>query len=275
MYERISPRPIMHEFERAWAEFDPSDPCRVLDADRVVLERSEFAPYIARYDSWDSFLKHPDSQMKKTHLHLSLLPHPFFGTLSNASVFILTLNPKVGPSDYRAEDNLEYQTAWANTLRQAGEPFMWLNPRFSWHGGFEYWHRDRCTTLVDRCSREFRIPRTHALAFMAKSVAVIQLVPYHSVSAPPDRMIDQLESVNLARRFVKEVVVPRALAGEALIVAVRGVTRWNLPSGPNIVLYSQGQSRGAYLTPAHEAIFRRLGRTWNDMVDGYRLQRGR
>jgi hypothetical protein len=134
---------------------------------------------------------------------------------------------------------------------------------------------NRFADIVDRCSREFRIPTTHALALMAKSVAVIQLVPYHSVSAPPDRMIDRLESVRLARRFVKDVVVPRALAGEALIVAVRGVSRWNLPISPNIVLYNHGQSRGGYLTPAHENIFHRLGQTWNDMVDGYRFQRGR
>jgi hypothetical protein len=94
-------------------------------------------------------------------------------------------------------------------------------------------------------------------------VGVIQLMPYHSTTKPPDRMIDRLQSLSLARRFVKDVLVQRALNDEALIIAARQVKRWDLPSGPNIVLYDRAQSRGAHLTPARKEIFNRLAQTWS------------
>jgi hypothetical protein len=104
-------------------------------------------------------------------------------------------------------------------------------------------------------------------------VGVIQLMPYHSTTKPPDRMIDRLQSVSLARRFVKDVLVQRALNDEALIIAARQVKRWDLPSGPNIVLYDRAQSRGAHLTPARKEIFNRLAQLGLGLISTKRRNR--
>jgi hypothetical protein len=36
-------------------------------------------------------------------LHLGLLPQPFFGDLRRASIYVLLLNPGLGPDDYYDE----------------------------------------------------------------------------------------------------------------------------------------------------------------------------
>ena len=82
----------------------------------------------------------------------------------------------------------------------------------------------------ERFEETFGIPGTEALSFFAKSVAVVQLVPYHSRKfGLPDTIVDNLVSARLARAFVSKVLVPRALAGESLIFVARQTRSWNLP----------------------------------------------
>ncbi len=59
---------------------------------------------VAYHASWNSLIKSdqfgaPDGSA----FHLGLLPMPFLGNLKRARVFLLSLNPGVGPYDYFAE----------------------------------------------------------------------------------------------------------------------------------------------------------------------------
>jgi hypothetical protein len=261
----------MHDLEKEWARFEPTDGVNLLNGDDLLRQPEVSARYVVLHPSWDSLTGQTDFGVWDARLHLSLLPQPFFGCLSTASVFVLTLNPGLHPTDYFAEFCVhEYKEALINTLRQRLDdrfPFIWFNPRFSWHSGFSYWH-GRFARLVDTFAGEFGIPRVKALSFFARSVATIELLPYHSVRfGLPRRILRELHSVDLAHSFVWDVLVPRSKAGQVLLIAARQGGEWGLPEHRNTVVYSGAETRAAYLTPnsrGGEAILKHLKAAWRN-----------
>ncbi len=68
-----------------------------------------------------------------------------------------------------------------------------------------------------------------AILFLAKNIAVLQLYPYHSKKFRiPKRIRKELESTNLIRKFVKEVLVKEAKSGKTLIIVARGAKKWGI-----------------------------------------------
>ena len=61
----------------------------------------------------------------------------------NASIYVLMLNPGLGPGDYFEYKVPSLRRALIANLRQKRRrgvlPFIFLDPRFAWHGGFGYW----------------------------------------------------------------------------------------------------------------------------------------
>ena len=157
----------MHDFQTAWAEFQPVSGAKLLKGDDAVL------PFSVLHDSWDTVVEQVGGGVldKDKRFHLSLIPQPFLGDLSKARVVILTLNPGLRPIDYFAEFfNDEYRNALLGTLRQDFDerfPNIKLNPRFSWTSGFRYWH-DRLAKLIDRFAEEPKIPRIPRALFLCK-----------------------------------------------------------------------------------------------------------
>jgi len=96
--------------------------------------------------NWQEAFRAPDfCAPGDNKLHLSLLPQPFIGDVKNASIYILELNPGLGPSDYYGESEVpEYHDALLANLQQdfskSDLPFLFLDPKFAWHGGFDWWH---------------------------------------------------------------------------------------------------------------------------------------
>ncbi len=81
-------------------------------------------------------------------------------------------------------------------------------------------------------------------------MAAIELFPYHSSRFKDgDRWLKRLPSVQMAREFVDEVVMPRVRSGEAIVIVTRKVKLWGIGEEPGVVLYSGAQARAAYLTP--------------------------
>ncbi len=261
----------MHDLEKAWTEFEPTDGANLLDGDDVLRQPEVSARHVVLHHSWNSLIRQTNFGSWDARLHLSLLPQPFFGSLSKACVFVLTLNPGLHPVDYFAEFCVpEYKKASTDTLRQRLNdrfPFIWFDPQFSWHSGFTYW-QGRFASLVDTFVREFTIPRVEALSFFARSIATLELLPYHSASFRlPNRIIRQLRSVDLARSYVSDVLVPRARAGEALLIAARQGAAWSLPEHPNSIVYTGTETRAAYLTPRSrggEAILTHLRKAYQN-----------
>ena len=139
-----------------------------------------------------------------------------------------------------------------------------LDPRHSWHGSFRYWYT-KLRGVISVISEHEELPYNVALQRVRRSVACIELVPYHSTSFKlPARHVDQLHSANLARQYVHETLIPRAHKGECLIVVARAARHWHVEPGKNVIVYEGSAARSAHLTPQSEggkAILEFLTRT--------------
>jgi hypothetical protein len=203
-----------------------------------------------------------------SRLHLGLLPQPFLGDVRRATIYTLLLNPGLGPDDYYGEYEVpEYRAALLANLKQTSRgasaiPFLFLYPQFAWHGGFDWWH-GKLAKVIERLASARRVSFSEARRHLASVIASIELVPYHSAAFKnTGGLIRKLRSVDLARRFVADFVLPRVQSGEAIVIVTRKVKAWNLPEHPGVVTYSAAQARAAHLTPdspGGKAILRHLG----------------
>lgn len=238
----------------AWAAWQPADPPFVLDGDRTILTADDSAAAVVIRSSWQTAYTAPDFAAERDgRLHLGLLPHPFCGDLRRASVYVLMLNPGLGPTDYYGEYEVPgYRSAVLAMLRQDlppdAIPFMLLDPQYAWHGGFRWWH-GKFAGIIAQLADAWSIPFAEARAHLGRQIASIELMPYHSATFSAGGWLGSLPSVALARAFVRDYVVPRVLADEAIVVVTRQAAAWDLPEHPGIVRYSSGEARAAHLTP--------------------------
>lgn len=246
-----------------WRSCPLDAPPYLLPGDEALLPSGRWAH---PYRSFGEFVQSPAFGTNDAGLHLGLLPIPFLGDVLHASIYILLLNPGFAPDDYYAEEHSpEYRQALIRNLRQEHEgaayPFFSLDPRFSWHAGFTYWH-GRLGGIASALARQRNLSCQEALSEIARTTCAIELLPYHSTSfGLPPGLLDQLASVRLVQQFVHGVLVPRARTGEAVLIVTRSAKRWRLPEGENIVVYQGSETRGAYLGPntrGGAAIMRRL-----------------
>ena len=104
---------------------------------------------------------------------------------------------------------------------------------------------------------------------MCNKLAVIQMVPYHSANGPNDsKSLNSWPSVRLAGEFLRDTVVPRVRAREAIVIAIRRVRSWDqyLPTDLSVEQgvmrsASAGEARSASLGPKSRwgrAILRQL-----------------
>lgn len=256
-----------------WRKWDPDNFPHVLHVDADVLECDSWKPGVVKYGSWEKATGAADfCKSGDRRLHLGLIPVPFMGDMLNASIYILMINPGLGPADYFEYEVPSFQQALRANLRQehrpGGIPFVFLDPQFAWHGGFRYWDQklkgvieelaaSKCTSLAD------------ARTTLGRKLAVIQLVPYHSaVFGLSPKALKQLPSVRLAQDFVRQTVSERVRAQKAIVIVLRQVKTWNpyLPPKPEekdrVIRYKPAEAIGASLGPnsrGGRAILRKLG----------------
>jgi len=125
---------------------------------------------------------------------------------------------------------------------------LFLEPVHSWHGGSRYWTR-KLGDLIRADAERRGEPYLRALARFASAVATIELVPYHSPKFElPGRVVRNLRSAELARGYVRNVLLPRAKAGDCLVVVTRQAKAWGLVPGRNVVVYGPSEARAAHLS---------------------------
>ncbi|WP_226164035.1 hypothetical protein [Hymenobacter terricola] len=234
---------------KAWQDFSPSRFPRILPGDQQLINHGN---RLLDYRSYDAFVKSEDFGGQSTKFHLSLLPQPFVGNLAQASIFILLLNPGFSAGDYYA---LHHTPAYAAAIkRNLGQqngadpyPFFFLDPQFAWTAGGQWWQA-RFRSIAEELVKRNGFSLQEALQHISQHVACLEMYPYHSQSFKEPR--GNLESKTLVCQYVKEELVPRAIAGNALIVATRRAAEWQLPTrqNRNIIAYTAGQARGAHLT---------------------------
>ncbi|SFQ48857.1 hypothetical protein [Hymenobacter arizonensis] len=257
----------MHPLITTWQRFSPTRFPRLLPEDKQLANQPGRALI---YRSYENFITSADfGNTDCTQFHLGLLPQPFIGNLSKASIFILMLNPGFSVGDYYAlQHSSAYASAIKRNLSQQNEsddfPFFFLDPQFAWTAGGQWW-QTKLHSIATELMRLNVIKLPEALQHISQHVACLEMFPYHSRSFSPLKI--ELESKKLVCQYVKEVLVPRTQQGDALLVATRQAAAWPLPqrSNRNIITYNAGQARGAHLTmntPGGQAILERLQRTW-------------
>ncbi len=239
----------------SWAHWRQESAPYVLDQDQAVLESTRSSMATVTRTSWEDASASPEFCGPDDSLfHLGLLPQPFFGDVLHAKVYVLLLNPGLGPQDYYGEYKVpDYREALLANLQQryidGGSSFLFLDPRYAWHSGFGWWH-GKLVRLIQEIANSWQVSLSEARARLASLMASIELVPYHSRRfKDPDRWLSSLHSVKLAREFVKECVLPRANRGEAIVIVTRKVAEWGDLKGRGVITYNSTQARAAHLTP--------------------------
>lgn len=82
----------------AWAAWQPNGPPFLFDDDRDRLASPRSSRACVCFNSWHAAFTDPSfGQLNDRRLHVGLLPHPYCGDLRRASIYLLMLNPGLGP----------------------------------------------------------------------------------------------------------------------------------------------------------------------------------
>ncbi len=241
----------MVDLVEAWRDWHAAGASGVLAGDEALLDRPDLSCDIG---SWDEFVASEEWVSKSKRLHLALTPTPFVGCLDSARVFVLLLNPGFSPLNYFAE----YQVPGGREMHldciaQNGASdrrgFHLLSPEASWRGGFRYWH-GKLSKQARELAQRTDMSLVNAFDHIRQNLAVIELVPYHSATfGLPQRIMSQLRSVQLAQKYVREVIVPKAERGDAAVLVTRKAKLWGVEPSEQVVVYEGGETRGAHLGP--------------------------
>jgi hypothetical protein len=201
--------------------------------------------------------------------HFSLLPIPYLGDLNRADIFILQLNPGFNLNNYYAEWNVPaFRRRVERSIRQeldgAEFPFYSLDPELCWYTGYRWWEGKFREVAKIIAHRKYKGRYLDALRELSQRIAVIELVPYHSIAFKDHRLIRVLPSTAQAKNLVHSNLVKRELSGEVLVIAMRKVAAWGLvgTERDEIILYPKGFARGASLgsrSLGGSAILKRFG----------------
>ena len=257
---------MLSELISFWNKCDLDKPPFLHPDDRDLINRRRPSIVQQSPSNFDEFIERPEFSEK--HLHFNLIPQPYGGDLKNARIVILLINPGLGFTDYWGEVRPEFRMRLANNLHQNFDqtpdfPFPWLDPSLCWHGGFVWWEKKLREVANAIAMKKFEGNYRLALSALSKTIASVELVPYHSFSFGAHSLINQLPSVSLMLRFVQEHLKPRSLNGSVKLIATRQVKSWGLEDDDkNIFCYGAGQSRTASLTSRSKggmAILRAFG----------------
>ncbi len=196
--------------------------------------------------------------------HTDLLPVPYIGDLKKATIFLLFLNPGFSIDNYFVEELSEdFKDALKSNIKQDFEnseyPFFYLNPKFMWTGGGKYWLQ-KLKDYILQIKKTEGISYTEATKYLSKKVAVLQLIPYHSVNFTRHNLLSKLDSSRKMKRFVEEYLIPKAKENKIGIICTRQAKTWELPEHENIVVYGNPESRGAHISRNSKAepIFKKF-----------------
>lgn len=251
-----------HDLIDFWRNSPMESPPYIAPPDKPFINEKQISIFTS-YKSYVEANIFGDNQDKS--LHVGLLPIPYVGNLAKATVYILMLNPGLGPTDYYAEyKNDGFRQIHIQNLRQEHDlkfPFHFLNPELSWHGGFDYWHK-KFGSIIRHISSTRQIDYISSLQYLSQRLACLELVPYHSKSFGGGSLINKLPSAKVMQTYVKDFLLEKAQRGDITIIVTRSAKNWNLPESRNVIIYSKGEARSAHLTvnsSGGKAIAKQLG----------------
>lgn len=250
----------------AWRNWTPRSGWQCYPDDEARLKRLAATKVAPVNLDWDGLVGEPAFGSKDSRLHLTLVPIPFLGNLETAKVVVLLQNPGFAPTDYYGEFKVPgFRDLLLKNLRgdlkNDDYPFFFLDPTLAWHGGFTWW-QEQLGSVIDVMT-DASTSHLKARRNLAKGLACIELMPYHSESGVVSKaFLDKLPSAKLARNYLWGPLVARAKKADVTIVAARHVDPWgfersaepgkfNIPLGLNsdsCVIYRTKQARRASLS---------------------------
>ncbi len=161
--------------------------------------------------SKDLFAKH-DGVKKDAQFISDLVPEPFTGDIVNAKIFMILNNPGFGGNEWNEQNALPNSSSFKNMLLDslnlkfdANYPFWPLNPAYADCEGAKWWKKK----LGDLATPAF-----------SKIFTPIEWTPYHSKKFNANAA-KSLESYKIQRDFILNTLVPKAEAGEILLIVAR------------------------------------------------------
>lgn len=216
-----------------WKKLDIKKKTFVHPEDEDYIENLE--ENYTTINCYDDYINNNSTFRADEHkFHFNLIPIPYIGDIKKAKIYILMLNPGFEILDYYAEskDN-ELKYSLINNLRQENfdpkYPFIFLNPKFLWHGGGRY-YENRFKELIEKAKGD---TYDKQLSQVAKKVAVLQLVPYHSKNYKQSEK-PLPKSSNRIQNFVMNELLPKA-GKEIEIIFVRGDKWGDLKTNVNVI----------------------------------------
>jgi hypothetical protein len=171
----------------------------------------------------------------RSKFHLGLIPVPFQGDLSSADIFICLINPGLSSLDYLVEEDPSYREILERNLQQNlgkdSYPFFPLDPKWLWTSGGRWW-TDLFRGVISKLRLEKKCSYEEATKIIAKRVAALELVPYHSANADNVAgLVEDLKSTRLIKDYVQTVICPQVCSGKALLIIASGNTLWDIDCG--------------------------------------------
>lgn len=177
---------VMQNF---WDDLPITSPY-VLPCDRPILDR--FSPKL----------------IGDVAIRLDTLPYPYLGNPEMANVLLLALNGGFAPEvlNYISGDPVYVDQRRKSLTFESDYPFFYLDPRFDYTLGYQWWHR-RLSYFIQRRGQKA----------VADQFACIQFFPYCSTryKALPKTLPSQEYSFGLVRQAIadkKEIVLMRSRA---------------------------------------------------------------
>lgn len=179
---------------------------------------------------------HPDDlgHVGDDDFALDLHPVPWAGSLRDAKVHILFLNPGLSPNDAVEEARPAFKAALRVNLR-GDRPYPYLLTEHATHPGFRWARQTFGPDIVEAD---------------APDICMLQLVPYHSKEgAVATRAARGLPSSSMIRRFVRDGILPRVRAGDGALIVARSAKLWGVTAEePRVVVYTGAEPRRAFQT---------------------------
>jgi hypothetical protein len=121
---------MSHQLIETWKRFSISGAPFILEEDYRFLSDKVKVFSHESYIKSDVFCNKEDKS-----LHAGLCPIPYAGSLDNAKIFLLQLNPGFSPGNYFPEYSVsDFREAQIRSLSQSNAddpfPFIYIDPRF-------------------------------------------------------------------------------------------------------------------------------------------------
>lgn len=174
----------------------------------------------AIYDKSDSYIHSEDESVLSELSHLidddldfSFPPGPIFGPLKTAKIILCYANPGIDDLSLEAIRN----------PKSLAELFEQLagNKNYPHHlAGWREWFNQRANSLFDG-----------DIELAGRHISIFNLVPYSSVNMDKvEKIANCLPSVWVAQNHLRSVLIPKAKAGEVLLIMCRSNHLWGLKS---------------------------------------------